>query len=101
MAADPLPYRSMIATLAGADGAITDSGGLQEEASVLGVPCSTLRAETEAGDSSGRLERPGSPSSTEVTVKPPSGSSTYWRHGPTTSPLLSRPSGAAGQLRRR
>jgi hypothetical protein len=28
-----------------------------------------------------------------VTVKPPSGSSTYWRHGPTTSPLLSTPPG--------
>ncbi|MDQ0956284.1 UDP-N-acetylglucosamine 2-epimerase (non-hydrolyzing) [Streptomyces sp. B4I13] len=46
-ASDPLPYRSMIAALAGADGLITDSGGLQKEALVLGVPCSTLRAETE------------------------------------------------------
>ncbi|MFJ3305924.1 non-hydrolyzing UDP-N-acetylglucosamine 2-epimerase [Streptomyces sp. NPDC086549] len=46
-AADPLPYRSMIAALAGADGLITDSGGLQKEALILGVPCSTLRAGTE------------------------------------------------------
>ncbi|MEV6209741.1 UDP-N-acetylglucosamine 2-epimerase (non-hydrolyzing) [Kitasatospora sp. NPDC051914] len=46
-AVDPLPYRSMIAALAGASGLITDSGGLQKEALALGVPCSTLRAETE------------------------------------------------------
>jgi UDP-N-acetylglucosamine 2-epimerase len=44
---DPLPYRSMIAAVAGAVGLITDSGGLQKEALVLGVPCTTLRAETE------------------------------------------------------
>ncbi|WP_307619249.1 UDP-N-acetyl glucosamine 2-epimerase [Streptomyces sp. V3I7] len=118
-AADPLPCRSMIAALAGADGLITDSGGLRKEALVLGVPCSTLRAETEAGDSSGRLGRPGSRSPKvaggsgraaadraghqhpSVTVKPPSGSSMYWRHGPTTSPLLSTPPVTAGRLRRR
>lgn len=46
-ATDPLPYRSMIAALAGAIGLVTDSGGLQKEALVLGVPCTTLRTETE------------------------------------------------------
>lgn len=46
-ATDPLPYRTMVAALAAAAGLITDSGGLQKEALVLGVPCSTLRAETE------------------------------------------------------
>ena len=44
---DPLPYRTMVTALAAADGLITDSGGLQKEALALGVPCSTLRAETE------------------------------------------------------
>ncbi|WP_354637085.1 non-hydrolyzing UDP-N-acetylglucosamine 2-epimerase [Kitasatospora camelliae] len=44
---DPLPYRSMITALAGASGLITDSGGLQKEALALGVPCCTLRTETE------------------------------------------------------
>ncbi|WP_279387887.1 non-hydrolyzing UDP-N-acetylglucosamine 2-epimerase [Streptacidiphilus pinicola] len=44
---DPLPYRTMVTALAAAAGLITDSGGLQKEALVLGVPCSTLRTETE------------------------------------------------------
>ncbi|MEZ0092446.1 UDP-N-acetylglucosamine 2-epimerase (non-hydrolyzing) [Streptacidiphilus sp. EB129] len=44
---DPLPYRTMLTALAAAAGLITDSGGLQKEALVLGVACSTLRAETE------------------------------------------------------
>ncbi|WP_353479766.1 UDP-N-acetylglucosamine 2-epimerase [Streptomyces sp. ALI-76-A] len=116
-AAHPLPYRSVTAALAAADELITGTGGPQKEALVPGVPCSTLRAATEAGDSSGRRERFGArplraaggsgraaagragrqhPS---ATVKTPSGSSTYWRHGPTA--LLSTPSGAAGRLRRR
>lgn len=44
---EPLPYVEMMALLSGADGIITDSGGLQKEAFLLGVPCTTLRAETE------------------------------------------------------
>jgi UDP-N-acetylglucosamine 2-epimerase (non-hydrolysing) len=46
-ATDPLPYPAMIAALAGAAGLITDSGGLQKEALVLGVACTTLRTGTE------------------------------------------------------
>ena len=44
---DPLPYPSMIAAMAAARGIITDSGGLQKEALLLGVPCTTLRSRTE------------------------------------------------------
>jgi UDP-N-acetylglucosamine 2-epimerase (non-hydrolysing) len=46
-AAEPLPYPSMIAAIAAAHGLITDSGGLQKEALLLGVPCTTLRSRTE------------------------------------------------------
>ena len=44
---DPLGYRAMTAWLDGAGVVITDSGGLQEESTALGVPCVTLRASTE------------------------------------------------------
>lgn len=43
----PLPYRSMVAMVLRARAVVTDSGGLQKEAFLLGVPCATLRAETE------------------------------------------------------
>lgn len=44
---DPLGYVEFLALEAGAAGVITDSGGVQEETTVLGVPCITLRTETE------------------------------------------------------
>ncbi len=43
----PLPYAGLIAAVLGASGVITDSGGLQKEAYLLGRPCTTLRSETE------------------------------------------------------
>jgi UDP-N-acetylglucosamine 2-epimerase (non-hydrolysing) len=44
---DPLPYRQFLSLEAEAAAVLTDSGGLQEETTVLGVPCFTLRANTE------------------------------------------------------
>lgn len=44
---EPLPYREMLSLQAGAGVVITDSGGMQEETSYLGVPCLTLRPNTE------------------------------------------------------
>jgi len=44
---DPLPYRSFLALWKDAALVITDSGGLQEETTALGVPCFTLRDNTE------------------------------------------------------
>jgi UDP-N-acetylglucosamine 2-epimerase (non-hydrolysing) len=43
----PLPYAALIAAVLGSAGVVTDSGGLQKEAYLLGRPCTTLRAETE------------------------------------------------------
>ena len=43
----PLRYSRFMALLSGARLALTDSGGIQEETSVLGVPCLTFRENTE------------------------------------------------------
>ena len=44
---DPLSYREMLSLTQGAAVVLTDSGGLQEETTVLGIPCVTLREQTE------------------------------------------------------
>ena len=44
---DPLPYIDNLSLLADAAVVLTDSGGIQEESSVLKVPCLTLRDNTE------------------------------------------------------
>lgn len=44
---DPLPYIRFMSLIAGAVAAITDSGGIQEETTYLGIPCLTLRDNTE------------------------------------------------------
>lgn len=44
---DPLPYLDFVALLTDASLVLTDSGGIQEETSVLGIPCLTLRENTE------------------------------------------------------
>ena len=47
MITEPLPYLEFLSLEASATAVITDSGGLQEETTVLGVPCFTLRENTE------------------------------------------------------
>jgi UDP-N-acetylglucosamine 2-epimerase (non-hydrolysing) len=44
---EPLGYPDFMALVAGARLVLTDSGGLQEETTALGVPCLTLRDNTE------------------------------------------------------
>ena len=43
---DPMPYRDLLQRLATSRVVVTDSGGLQEEASYLGVPVVVMRATT-------------------------------------------------------
>jgi len=44
---DPVPYIRFMSLVTGARVVITDSGGLQEETTYLGIPCLTLRENTE------------------------------------------------------
>lgn len=44
---DPAGYKDFITMVRGAKGVVTDSGGIQEETTWLGVPCITLRGSTE------------------------------------------------------
>jgi UDP-N-acetylglucosamine 2-epimerase (non-hydrolysing) len=43
----PLSYLEMVDMLLGAAAVVTDSGGVQEETTALGIPCFTLRQNTE------------------------------------------------------
>jgi UDP-N-acetylglucosamine 2-epimerase (non-hydrolysing) len=44
---DPLGYVEFLALVRGAAAVVTDSGGVQEETTILGIPCLTLRPNTE------------------------------------------------------
>jgi len=44
---DPQPYVSFLGLVSGARVVLTDSGGVQEETTAVGVPCLTLRENTE------------------------------------------------------
>ena len=44
---DPLGYREFLALMRAAGVVVTDSGGVQEETTYLGVPCLTIRPNTE------------------------------------------------------
>lgn len=44
---EPLGYLEFMALVRGASAVLTDSGGIQEETTVLGVPCLTVRPNTE------------------------------------------------------
>jgi UDP-N-acetylglucosamine 2-epimerase (non-hydrolysing) len=44
---DPLGYRDFLSLMSGATLVVTDSGGVQEETTMLGIPCLTARTSTE------------------------------------------------------
>lgn len=44
---EPLGYLDFLSAMAGAKTVLTDSGGIQEETTILGVPCITMRNNTE------------------------------------------------------
>ena len=50
---DPLDYLDFLRLLDGARAVVTDSGGVQEEASILEVPCLTVRPNTERPETTG------------------------------------------------
>lgn len=64
---DPLGYVQFMGVVSGADAAVTDSGGVQEEVTVLGVPFLTVRP-TPSGRSRSRT---GPTDSSLVRVWPP------------------------------
>ena len=47
MVTEPFGYAEMVGLMDCAAAAVTDSGGVQQETTVLGVPCVTVRAQTE------------------------------------------------------
>jgi UDP-N-acetylglucosamine 2-epimerase len=47
IAIEPVPYTDTVALLRSASALLTDSGGMQKEAYFFGVPCVTMRDETE------------------------------------------------------
>lgn len=59
---EPMPYVRFMSLVTGAAAAITDSGGIQEETTYLGIPCLTLRENTERpvtiSEGSNRLTTP-------------------------------------------
>jgi UDP-N-acetylglucosamine 2-epimerase (non-hydrolysing) len=78
----PLGYLDFLGLLAKARLVLTDSGGIQEETTILGVPCLTLRANTERPvtitEGTNRLVDPGDihavlAASDEVLAAPPPG----------------------------
>ena len=44
---EPMPYVRFMSLVSGARAVVTDSGGIQEETTYLGIPCLTLRENTE------------------------------------------------------
>ncbi|MCI0158207.1 UDP-N-acetylglucosamine 2-epimerase (non-hydrolyzing) [Leifsonia shinshuensis] len=44
---DPLAYPDLVTAVMNSAGVVTDSGGLQKEAFLLRIPCTTVRSETE------------------------------------------------------
>src|SRR5699024_10263440 len=47
---EPVAYPELVNAVQNAAAVVTDSGGLQKEAYLLGTPCSTARTETEWGE---------------------------------------------------
>jgi UDP-N-acetylglucosamine 2-epimerase (non-hydrolysing) len=73
---DPQPYPQMLSLVAQSRSVLTDSGGLQKEAFLLGVPCTTLRTETEwveTLDGGWNLLRPRLDGLAEAALRTPNG----------------------------
>jgi UDP-N-acetylglucosamine 2-epimerase (non-hydrolysing) len=81
---EPLGYLDFLSLQAGAGAILTDSGGVQEESSALGIACFTLRPNTErpVTISHGTNVLLGDDASLIATVRPP-----VWEPTPSAIPL--------------
>ena len=63
---EPLGYLDFLSLLADAGAVLTDSGGIQEETTYLGIPCFTLREPTP----SARSRSPPAPTPCSASTQP-------------------------------
>ncbi len=97
---EPLGYLDFLSLLADAGAVLTDSGGIQEETTYLGIPCFTLRANTERPITITRgHQHPPGPRPGRNRPDPPSSSPAPGSEPRPTAPL-GRPRGRADRRHR-
>lgn len=97
---DPVPYLEMLSLTESAALVVTDSGGVQEETTFLGVPCLTVRPNTErpitVKEGTNRLIKPGEIVEAATAALSPRGAAPG-SAVPQTPPQIERWDGKAGE----